>query len=641
MSHLEAPRIVIAGRFISDVSTINNEDINFDIDQTPSKLGWNPRGGATFDFYNCGVTGAFGSGGAPAATDPVLALAVSGAADRPSAKMVDLDPDWQMSSEIWGLTVRLFDPTTKDLALQGTFGVTQFRDLFTRQLVQALAPPTPNGQAGGARFVSILTDVMWGPAADRSDLLKELRSTTEGNELSIVLNTFAYYYNEVDGRHTTGALTGCIGPRRKSEPRTFLGARRLPALALTIPGPPPRTVVLIGPSDAMIDAANRATIDLGHALLVSDTDGTITDIKSIGTALSDMTALEFGLLPDETGKSGDRLSDGSATIFGAIDYLKPGWSKQTGGVVSITIDAAAAAQAASKPLALFARMPDGSHLVLNRETRDGLYVRADNFVHRLDPGDPPANTTFFAYSRGRPVAEQTIHLAPSPMGNNTPPQAFGFPNTIKTNTSGQASLQVTASDPGTARPDIDGQIYAVAYSPRVNAGGQLNLDGTGLTALDVVVAHVRSAFPVPERPEWFRDIQPIMAQFAQLYPIMSRHLFNLADYDAMAKHRRVLLLAFGRLIEDPNYMPVTRDLSENKRKTIVRWLQNETGDPAAPLVKGTPVGPGLEMARPTRRRSPMAAQALAFGDADIKRAMALLFAKETSAVLPADSQSGP
>jgi hypothetical protein len=149
MSHLEAPRIVIAGRFISDVSTINNNNSNFDISQTPSDLEWNPRGGATFDFYNCGVTGAFGSGGAPAATDPVLALAVSGAADRPSAKMVDLDPDWQMSSEIWGLTVRLFDPTTKDLALQGTFGVTQFRDLFTRQLVQALAPPTPNGQAGG------------------------------------------------------------------------------------------------------------------------------------------------------------------------------------------------------------------------------------------------------------------------------------------------------------------------------------------------------------------------------------------------------------------------------------------------------------------------------------------------------------
>jgi len=641
MSHLEAPRIVISGRFISDVSTINNDDVNFDIKQAPdpSDLGWNPRGGATFDFYNCNVSGALGSGGPAAATDPVLSLAVSGAPDRPSGKMVDLDPDWQMSSEIWGLTVRLFDPKTGDLALQGKFGVTQFRDLFMRQLAQAIAGQLPNGQPSGGRFVSVLTGVTWGPVADRSPLIKELRTLTEGDELSIVLNMFGYYYTEADGRHTTGALTGCIGPRHAAEPRTFVGARRLPALSINLPGVQ-RPVVLLGPADARIDA-ERATIDLGHALLISDTDGTITDISTIGTALSGMAALEFGLLPNETTQSGARLNDGAATIFGPIDYLKSGWPRQTGGVASIPISAALATQAASKPLALLARMADGSHLVLTRETRDGLYVRADSFVHRLDPGGPGGDTAFFAYSRGLPVDNQTIHLALSPMGNNTPAQAFGFPNTIKTDGSGQASLHVTASDPGTARPDIDGQIYAVGYSPRVNAGGQPDLGGTGLGPLDVVVAHVRSGFPVPDRPEWFRDVQPIMAQFAQLYPIMSRHLFDLADYDAMAKHRRMLLLAFGRLIEDPNYMPVTRDLSENKRQTIIKWLKTETGDPDAPLVKGIPITALVARAAPpVRRRSPMAAQARAFGEDDIKRAMALLFAEKTEAVLPTTNQSG-
>jgi hypothetical protein len=134
MSYLEAPRIVIAGRFISDVSTINNKTGHFDPNTRPSDLGWNPRRGATFDLYRCGVTGAAGAAGSPPASDPVLALAVSGAADRPSGKMVDLDPDWQMSSELWGLTVRLFDPTTGELALQGAFNVAAFRDLFTRQL---------------------------------------------------------------------------------------------------------------------------------------------------------------------------------------------------------------------------------------------------------------------------------------------------------------------------------------------------------------------------------------------------------------------------------------------------------------------------------------------------------------------------
>src|SRR5262245_30922700 len=163
MSHLEMPKVVIAGRFISDVSTINNKDGNF-VSGAALDLGWNPRGGATFDFYGCCVTGADDGSGAAAVGDPVLALAVSGTPDRPSAKMVDLDPDWQMSSQIWGLTVRLFDPVTQDLALQGRFGVTEFRDLFTRQLLQSLdGNRPPNGQGAGGRFVSTLTDVTWGP----------------------------------------------------------------------------------------------------------------------------------------------------------------------------------------------------------------------------------------------------------------------------------------------------------------------------------------------------------------------------------------------------------------------------------------------------------------------------------------------
>src|SRR5262245_61804590 len=108
MSHLATPRIVIAGRFISDVSTLNNVESNFDPSQPLTPL-WNPRGGATFDLYDCGVTGAASSHGPVSTDDPVLALAVSGAVDRPSAKMVDLDPDWQQASEIWGLTVRLLD----------------------------------------------------------------------------------------------------------------------------------------------------------------------------------------------------------------------------------------------------------------------------------------------------------------------------------------------------------------------------------------------------------------------------------------------------------------------------------------------------------------------------------------------------
>ena len=625
MSHLATPRIVIAGRFISEVSTLNNVEDNFDPSKPLTPL-WNPRGGATFDFYACGVTAAVSSQGPVATDDPVLALAVSGAVDRPSAKMVDLDPDWQQASEIWGLTVRLLDRATGESALQGSFQVAPFRDLFTRQLAELLANAgrVPNGQPSGARYVSTLTNVTWGPVAARSALLRRLRAETEGDELAIALNVFGYFYSD-EGRHATGELVGCIGPRRQGEPRTFVAARRLQALPpVTIQG---RARTLIGAADAAVDGSS-AIVDLGNALLISDVVGTPTDLSQIGPSLGAMRALAFGVLPDESHASGAILSADVPTIFGEIDYLRPGWYRQTGGIASFQIDPQAAQHAATRPLALFGRMADGSFLTLTRETSDGLFVRADNFVHRLDPGDP-ADVVFFARRRGLPAANLKIHLAFSPFGNNDPPAGLDFAASTVTDADGKGTLHIEASDPGNARPNIDGQLYALAYSSKLDANGGPDYSGTGLSpVLDAVAAHVRTAFAIPDRPEWHRDVEPFMAQYSRLYPIMSRHLFDLGDYAAVAKHRRLLRLAFERPIEDPNHMPVTRDLSGGKRATILKWLSNETGDPNEPLVKGAeggppPVSPSMEtVARPSARARLLRAA----GEDDVKRAAAQLTA---------------
>ena len=109
--------------------------------------------------------------------------------------------------------------------------------------------------------------------------------------------------------------------------------------------------------------------------------------------------------------------------------------------------------------------------------------------------------------------------------------------------------------------------------------------------LDRVIVHLRDGYTVPDRPSWFGDIEPILAQFGRLYPIMTKHLVDLTDYTSVAHHRRALLLAFTRPLADSNYMPVTRDLSAQKQATLVKWLQTETGDPDEPLVKGTPSAP--------------------------------------------------
>lgn len=630
MSHLDLPRIVFTGRFISDVSTINNDDSNYDLHATPSDLGWNPQGSAIFDLYDCRVTGGASQHEATSDSDPVVGLVVSGTIDRSSAKMVDLDPDWQMSSQIWGLSVRIYDSETQQLAVQGDFKVAAFRDLFIRQLPEFLANNVPNQQPAGGRYISVLSNVKWGAVSDRSPLLADLKSVSPG-DLAIALNFFGYYYSNVDGRHTTGTVFGCIGPRRSKEPQSFVTGRRLQSLAIPIPGNPPTRATLIGPADALIDADGNATIDLGHALPISDSDGSLSDISKIGSALSEMKALILAVLPSENKQSGDRVDADSVLEVGEITYLIPGWYRRTGGLSTFRLKADARRLVGSRPLALLARMADGSSIVLNRETRDGLFVRADNFVQRLDPGDA-AQISLVAVRYGQPLSNQPLYFALAQSGNNDPAGAISFSQTVTTDNNGRGLLQIKAADPGTPRQAIDGQVYAVGYSLRTDSNGQPDYAGSGLNAaFDVVVAHIRSGFVVPDKPEWFRDIYPIMAPYAQLYPIMSRHLFSLNDYDSVAKHRRLMLLAFERSIEDSNYMPVTRDLSRNKRLTLIRWLSNETGDPSEPLSKGSPSS--VPVVLPVKRVSPLARQVRAIGEEDMKRGMAIFFGRETQSVL--------
>ena len=77
------------------------------------------------------------------------------------------------------------------------------------------------------------------------------------------------------------------------------------------------------------------------------------------------------------------------------------------------------------------------------------------------------------------------------------------------------------------------------------------------------------------------------------------------------------LLVFSRNIEDPNYMPVTRDMSKGKVDTLIKWLSEVVEDPESPLLRGDPVP-----APPTPTMSSRATQQAAIESTDFKSAMA-------------------
>jgi hypothetical protein len=54
------------------------------------------------------------------------------------------------------------------------------------------------------------------------------------------------------------------------------------------------------------------------------------------------------------------------------------------------------------------------------------------------------------------------------------------------------------------------------------------------------------------------------------------------------KNLRLLKLAFGLAPSDPNSMPVTRDLSKQKRQALLSWLANPVGAPTLPLPPPAP-----------------------------------------------------
>src|SRR6185369_4762807 len=123
MSYLDSPRLHFRGWFQADVSTINN-DVRFyqnasfvpEYQQLDQNGSWNPEGTGVFRLLDCAATGAFWNG----AQSGESGITIQNALQRAPGKLVDLDPQQQMVSQIWGMQVRVVDSSGQTL-LQGEF----------------------------------------------------------------------------------------------------------------------------------------------------------------------------------------------------------------------------------------------------------------------------------------------------------------------------------------------------------------------------------------------------------------------------------------------------------------------------------------------------------------------------------------
>jgi hypothetical protein len=335
---------------------------------------------------------------------------------------------------------------------------------------------------------------------------------------------------------------------------------------------------------AVLDQTTRRVyLDLGNALPTDGPGGAMADLGDLALRLPDPGQPPLGVLPSSV-------------------YTAAGWYAATAGVVVFPPDRPLTGpeldRAGSAPLALGAPAPGGP--VLISEPGNGLYVRADQFVFRLDAGDA-ATAALHATRFGRPHAGAAVLTVPvpeqlqpaSPLGEAppvaVPEDAVSYQVRVRTDERGVARLRLRARDPGRPRGYIDGQVYAlcpVLEETLITPG-----DPYPFNQWNYVSLLVWGGFDPGARPAWHGDgrrdgIEPVLRQYANLYPVM-RDFLDLGDYESVSAHAKLLSLVFGLDITDPNAMPVTRDLSAARRTAILRWL-TEPGPDGKPLRGAVP-----------------------------------------------------
>ena len=578
MSYLDRVRLHFSGQFQADPSTVNNDPTHYDnktflpeyqLPQTDTSANgwWNPSGSASWRLVDCRVTRvcyADGTSTNDVAADAVVGLRIADTNKRVAGKLVDLDPQQQMVSQIWGLLVRLTDGVND--AFSGTFERASFSDLWRRAAVGGGKMPV------GAFYQSVLAPVLWGH--DRgSRFLRELRAAAKSDMLSIKFNIDGYDPGSDSNTFTLGRIVGTIGPASDDEPRQFVLGRHLG-------GTTPRMTFM----PCVVDKqARKIRGDFGNAIFTTTAGGPLANIGPLALGYVDAT------------KGFQSLGD--------VPYQTAGWYESTAGIIELP----AGRDLTNDELKALAASPAAVNTgatTLLQESLDGLYVRADNFTYRLSPGDT-AEVDLWATQYGELQDGAQINVSFDPSGLQqsngpdiaTPDSALtGFdPSTPIVAKKGRATLKLTAHDPQNPRGYIDGQVYGVRPVPQAIVN---NPPGSWVDPWDFISVLVFDAFDVAE-PTWHDDMEPIFTQYGNLYPLMDR-LIDLTDYDAVAASVQVLSFVFALPVTDPNSMPVTRDLSAAKRAAILKWL-NTPGPDGKPL-KGTPKPPLESMAK---ERAPM------------------------------------
>jgi hypothetical protein len=545
MSYLDRPRLTFFGQFTANPSTINNTPTNYGMPLPYQDVAWNPYGRHNFSLNDCTVTNVVMDG-------VVNPLPVKGTVTTAQdGVLVDLDTQQQGVSQIIGMKLTV---TLDGASVSGSFVPVNFFDIFIRTNNDSSAGVLSGDGRFSAAYQTVLTDLQWNESG--SPFLTALKAASP-EMLSIRMNVDGYHDGTTGAAlFTTGRVAGTIGPQLPNEPTTFTNARYLR---------PSGTASGFGSfnfAQAKSDPQRgKLVVDLGNAVPTTWPSGDFpvsVDFPSplqIATVVFDRKTQAW--VADKT--IGD--FDASEAAYQANAFVQE-------------LDIPAGVSLASSPTGVIS--PEQGGIVVMFENPTGAFINADEYVYRMNPGDA-ADVTLWANTFEEPAAGIDVMLFPSlsglggapGMAVGTPPSGLLFPSNLTTDSDGQATFTMTASNPGNPRGPIDGQVYGVGWTWMAD----VNPDPSAFVSV-----HVFDSVPIPDAPTWWEDLFPILVQYSYLYPAMQK-IIALDDYQQVVDNVTVIIQRLTLPEGDPGYMPITRELSADKLAILLKWAN----DPEHPI----------------------------------------------------------
>lgn len=562
------------------------------------------------------VTGGLDASGNPLESgDGLLGGAVTSQDSPAPARLVDLDVYQQGVSTIYGFTLTI---TVGNAVIVGEMDRCSLNSpRFDRVL------PTRGwnawdcyGNAGfggdtyaSGIFKSILrVDPRTWPADSVSPFLAQLLARTtkdsNGNILLSIRMTLDDYRNvswsEADFR--IGRALGTIGPVSAGEPVECIAGRWLNGRAVA-GGNPKASDPWYQPSfydcpfqfAARDGGVNTIVIDLSNGLATYSPGGSPVDLGDVNV----------------------QVGDGSSGNIGPFQINDSLYSS-LGGIIEMPVTAAQFA-GRNAPVSIVISRTD----IVQKpwwEDPTGFYFAADARAVLMSSEPGSAMSTWQTDIRvtqwGQPVANVQLGVEVVPVKNGikgaTVPWIAGYPgNTAQgdgalvasvtpTDANGVATVTLkVVKDPGYRTPELDGQLYfIVPYAP---GSAPPDLMKQGVASEQMISCVAWSDYSINENPAW-PEIQELMVPYSKLFPAM-KNVIDLTDqhsFQVFATNppwvtpggpvyqpntpyalpngkqiqRGAIPYFLTRPVNDPRYMPVTRDLSPNRLVTVLYYCYN-------------------------------------------------------------------